>query len=264
MYKKLIAAVLTLAMVLCTWAPAFADTVPGSETLTGTEGSASETETGSEGSSEEGASEEGSSGEEESSGEESSGEDAELAEEDKDSSGDDAESSDEDAPEETAKEKAARLKAEKYRNGLASYMRKINPKMGKVWSRNLAQTFIDAGKKYDLDPKVLMALAQRESSFSSKATSPYGYKGMMQTSDGLARRYGYKPSSLYKAEVSIDVAARYLGGMKKEFGTYTKALSGYVYGGYAVEKGRYSTAPAKAILQTRREIKAHLKKYDFI
>ncbi|MGN0714730.1 MAG: transglycosylase SLT domain-containing protein [Anaerovoracaceae bacterium] len=252
MYKKLIAAVLTLAMVLCTWAPAFADTVPGSETLTGTEGSASETEGAA---TEENA---------ETGTEESSGEDAELAEEDEDSSGDDAESSDEDTPEETEKEKAARLKAEKYRNGLASYMRKINPKMGKVWSRNLAQTFIDAGKKYDLDPKVLMALAQRESSFSSKATSPYGYKGMMQTSDGLARRYGYKPSSLYKAEVSIDVAARYLGGMKKEFGTYTKALSGYVYGGYAVEKGRYSTAPAKAILQTRREIKAYLEKYDFI
>lgn len=252
MYKKLIAAVLTLAMVLCTWAPAFADTVPESETLTGTEGSASETE--------------GSVTEEnaETGTEESSGEDAELAEEDEDSAGDDAESSDEDAPEETEKEKAARLKAEKYRNGLASYMRKINPKMGKVWSRNLAQTFIDAGKKYDLDPKILIALAQRESGFNSKATSPYGYKGMMQTSDGLARRYGYKPSSLYKAEVSIDVAARYLGGMKKEFGTYTKALSGYVYGGYAIEKGRYSTAAAKAILQTRREIKAYLEKYDFI
>lgn len=252
MYKKLIAAVLTLAMVLCTWAPAFADTVPESETLTGTEGSASETE----GSVTEENSETGT--------EESSGEDAELAEEDEDSAGDDAESSDEDAPEETEKEKAARLKAEKYRNGLASYMRKINSKMGKVWSRNLAQTFIDAGKKYDLDPKILIALAQRESGFNSKATSPYGYKGMMQTSDGLARRYGYKPSSLYKAEVSIDVAARYLGGMKKEFGTYTKALSGYVYGGYAVEKGRYSTAAAKAILQTRREIKAYLEKYDFI
>lgn len=259
MYKKLIAAVLTLAMVLCTWAPAFADTITESETLTGSEGSASETESSvTEENAEPGT-------------DESSGEDAELAEgdaasaeEDEDSEKADDESAEEETPKETAKEKAARLKAEKYRNGLASYMRKINPKMGKVWSRQLAQTFIDAGKKYDLDPKILMALAQRESSFNSKATSPYGYKGMMQTSDALARRYGYKPSSLYKAEVSIDVAARYLGGMKKEFGTYTKALSGYVYGGYAVEKGRYSTAAAKAMLQTRREIKAYLEKYDFI
>ena len=196
--------------------------------------------------------------------EEASGEDTELTEGNTESAEEDTKSDEEDTPKETVKEKTARLKAEKYRNGLASYMRKINPKMGKVWSRNLAQIFIDAGKKYDLDPKILMALAQRESGFNSKATSPYGYKGMMQTSDGLARRYGYKPSSLYKAEVSIDVAARYLGGMKKEFGTYTKALSGYVYGGYAVQKGRYSTAAAKAMLQTRREIKAYLEKYDFI
>ncbi|MGN1414220.1 MAG: transglycosylase SLT domain-containing protein [Anaerovoracaceae bacterium] len=251
MYKKLIAAVLTLAMVLCTWAPAFADTVPESEILPGTEGSASETgDTLSEENTE-------------TSVEETSEEPVESTEEEEPAE-EETDSSEEETPKETAKEKAARLKAEKYRNGLASYMRKINPKMGKVWSRKLAQTFIDAGKKYDLDPKILMALAQRESGFNSKATSPYGYKGMMQTSDGLARRYGYKPSSLYKAEVSIDVAARYLGGMKKEFGTYTKALSGYVYGGYAVEKGRYSTAAAKAMLQTRREIKAYLEKYDFI
>lgn len=87
---------------------------------------------------------------------------------------------------------------------------------------------------------------------------------MMQTSDGLARKYGYKPSSLYQAEVSIDVASRYLGGMKKEFGTYTKALSGYVYGGYSVKTGCYSSAAARDILQTRREIKAYLEKYDFI
>ena len=257
MYKKLIAAVLTLAMVMCTWAPAFADTVPESEIQAGTEESVSETET--EASVTEENAETGSAG-----SEEVSGEDTELTEGNTESAEEDTKSDEEDTPKETAKEKAARLKAEKYRNGLASYMRKINPKMGKVWSRNLAQTFIDAGKKYDLDPKILMALAQRESGFNSKATSPYGYKGMMQTSDGLARRYGYKPSSLYKAEVSIDVAARYLGGMKKEFGTYTKALSGYVYGGYAVQKGRYSTAAAKAMLQTRREIKAYLEKYNFI
>lgn len=257
MYKKLIAAVLTLAMVLCTWAPAFADTVPESETQAGTEESVSETET--EASLTEENTETGSAG-----SEEASGEDTELTEGNTESAEEDTKSDEEDTPKETAKEKAARLKAEKYRNGLASYMRMINPKMGKVWSRNLAQTFIDAGKKYDLDPKILMALAQRESGFNSKATSPYGYKGMMQTSDSLARRYGYKPSSLYKAEVSIDVAARYLGGMKKEFGTYTKALSGYVYGGYAVQKGRCSTAAAKAMLQTRREIKAYLEKYDFI
>lgn len=73
MYKKLIAAVLTLAMVLCTWAPAFADTVPESETQAGTEESVSETET--EASVTEENAETGSAG-----SEEVSGEDTELTE----------------------------------------------------------------------------------------------------------------------------------------------------------------------------------------
>ncbi|MGN0713446.1 MAG: hypothetical protein ACI4LJ_06645, partial [Anaerovoracaceae bacterium] len=94
MYKKLIAAVLTLAMVLCTWAPAFADTVPESETLPGAEESVSEV--GSE----------------------------ELTKDDEKLSEDTSKSEKEETPKETAKEKAAHLKAEKYRNGLASYMRK--------------------------------------------------------------------------------------------------------------------------------------------
>ena len=50
-----------------------------------------------------------------------------------------------------------------------------------------------------------MAMAQKESTFRSKVTNPYGIKGMMQTSDSLAKKYGYKPSELYEAKVSIDV-----------------------------------------------------------
>ena len=162
------------------------------------------------------------------------------------------------------KEEAEKKAAIKYRNGLASYMRKVNPNMGKVWSRNLAQTFIDIGEKYDLDPKVLMAVAQRESTFRSKATSPYGYKGMMQTSDTLAKSYGYKPSDLYDPAVSIDVAARYLSSLKKSFGTYTMALCGYMYGGYAVKMGNYSKKGAWKVMNTRSEIQEYLEKYNFV
>lgn len=165
---------------------------------------------------------------------------------------------------ESAKEKAKRQAERKYRNGLAAYIRKVNPNLSKDWSRTLAQIFIDAGDKYDLDPTVLMALAQRESGFRAKVTSPYGYKGMMQTSDGLARKYGYKPSSLYKANVSIDVASRHLRSLKKSYGTYTMALCGYIYGGYAVNHGCYSKKPAWAIMNTRDSINEYLKKNDYV
>lgn len=163
-----------------------------------------------------------------------------------------------------AKKKAEEKKAEKYKNGLAAYIRKINPNVSKTKSKTMAGYFISKGEKYNLDPKVLMAIAQNESTFYTNAKSPYGYKGLMQTSDALARKYGYKPSSLYKAQVSIEVGARYLSTMKKKFKTYTKALSAYAYGEGAVKSGNYSKAIANKMLKTRTQITNYLEKNNYI
>lgn len=159
----------------------------------------------------------------------------------------------------TAAQKQAKLK-----KGLAAYIRYINPNVGKTKSLNMAGYFISKGKKYNLDPKVLMAIAKNESTFYTNAKSPYGYKGLMQTSDALARKYGYKPSSLYKAQVSIEVGARYLSTMKKKFKTYTKALSAYAYGEGAVQSGRYSKSIANKMLKTRTQINNYLKRNNYI
>ncbi len=152
----------------------------------------------------------------------------------------------------------------KYKKGLAAYIRKINPNVSKTKSLNMAGYFISKGKKYNLDAKVLMAIAQNESTFYTNARSPYGYKGLMQTSDALARQYGYKPSSLYKAQVSIEVGARYLRVMKNEFNTYTKALSAYAYGSGTVKSGNYSTKIAKKLLNTRVQIRKYLERNNYI
>lgn len=152
----------------------------------------------------------------------------------------------------------------KYKKGLAAYIRYINPNVSRTKSLNMAGYFIQKANKYDLDAKVLMAIAQNESTFYTSAKSPYGYKGLMQTSDALARKYGYKPSSLYKAEVSIEVGARYLSAMKKEFKTYTKALSAYAYGSGSVKSGNYSTKIANKMLKTRNQIRSYLQRNNYI
>jgi len=164
----------------------------------------------------------------------------------------------------SAKADAAKKAEAKLKNGLAAYIRKINPSISKTKSKNMAGYFIAKAEKYNLDPKVLMGIAQNESTFYTNAKSPYGYKGLMQTSDALARKYGYKPSSLYKANVSIEVGARYLSTMKKEFKTYTKAISAYAYGEGTVKSGNYSTALAKKILKTRDQISNYLKKNNYV
>ncbi len=162
------------------------------------------------------------------------------------------------------KAEAKKKKEEKYRNGLAAYIRKVNPNVGTAKSKTLAKLFIEKGKKYDLDPKVLMAVAQGESTFYTNATNPYGYKGLMQTSDSLARTYGYKPSSLYKPEVSIEVGARYLRHMKDMYKTYSKALSAYAYGPGSVKAGKFSYGYANRALDRRDNITKYLERNNYI
>ena len=152
----------------------------------------------------------------------------------------------------------------KYQKGLAAYIRSKNPKLSKNWSITLAGYFIKSGKKNNIDPKVLMALAQRESNFNAKATSKYGHKGMMQCTSAFARSYGYKSADLYKAHISIEVAARYLRAMKNKHETYQKAIACYVCGSGAVEKGIHSREPGRSVMKVRKNIQKFLKKNNYV
>lgn len=154
-------------------------------------------------------------------------------------------------------------KVSKYQKGLAAYIRSKNKNLSKDWSITLAGYFLTIGDKYDVPPTILMALARRESNFRAKAKSAYGYKGMMQCSDAFAKSYGYKPSDLYKANVSIEIAAKYLRTMKKKHGSYTKAISCYICGSGAVARGTYSKKPAWSVMNMRDGIKDYLKEHGY-
>ena len=152
----------------------------------------------------------------------------------------------------------------KYQKGLAAYIRSKNPKLSKSWSTKLAGYFIKSGKKNKIDPKVLMALAQRESNFRAKASSKYGYKGMMQCTSSFAKAYGYKASDLYQANVSIEIAARYLRSMKNKHETYSKAIACYVCGSGAVAKGIHSREPGRSVMKTRSKIQTFLEDKNYV
>ncbi len=267
MLKRFISLMLCFALVVCCWAPAFgattatttsqASSVQIEETSDTDEDQANEDTTSSSDTVDEesdGNSDEDTVSEEDAAAAEAAAKAAEEA-------AAAAKAAEEKAAAEAA---AAKKKATLYRNGLAAYIRSVNPNLSKSWSKTLAQYFIDIGDKYSLDPLVLMALAQYESTFRSKVTSAAGYKGIMQTSDSLAKKYGYKPSSLYKAKVSITVGARYLSTLKKTFGNYTKSLSAYIYGSSAVSKGSYSKKAAYKILKTRTAIKTYLSNNNYV
>ncbi len=266
MLKRFISLMLCFALVVCCWAPAF-----GATTATTTSQASSvqieETSDTDEDQANEDTTSSSDTVDEESDG---NSDDDTVSEEDAAAAEAAAKAAEEAAAAKAAEEKAAaeaaaaKKKATLYRNGLAAYIRSVNPNLSKSWSKTLAQYFIDIGDKYSLDPLVLMALAQYESTFRSKVTSAAGYKGIMQTSDSLAKKYGYKPSSLYKAKVSITVGARYLSTLKKTFGNYTKSLSAYIYGSSAVSKGSYSKKAAYKILKTRTAIKTYLSNNNYV
>ena len=159
----------------------------------------------------------------------------------------------------------AQIRAEKYKKGLAAYIRSRNKRISKARSLALAGYFIKYGKKYKVDPKALMAMAQHESSFSAKAHNPAGYYGIMQTSASLGRSHGFSKKELYKPQNSIKVAASYLRYNLKTFHySYTRGIAGYCCGTYAVKSGHYNKRVAVIRVKTRAGIAKYLKKHHYV
>ena len=152
-----------------------------------------------------------------------------------------------------------------YRDGLAAYIRKVNPHVSKKKSKSMAGYFIKYGKKYKVSPRILMAMAQCESTFYSNAHNPAGYYGLMQTSASLGRRYAHVSShKLYNPKYSIKTGAAYLHSNMKIFkNNYKKAISGYCYGSGAVKAGRYRSGHANRRIGISKKIKKYLKKHNY-
>lgn len=282
MVKRLIAVLIALTMVACTAAPVYADmNVIQGVTIALTDDDAAEIgENGVTQQPTDEASEQTAADEDYAAQESSADENGSDTQEPADMNGDDGASQEPAAKDEegtvsedgkddtededkTSTSKTETKKVSKYQKGLAAYIRSKNKNLSKEWSITLAGYFLTIGDEYDVPPTILMALARRESNFRKNATSVYGYKGMMQLGDAFAKRYGYKVSDLYKANVSIEIAARYLKAMKKRHGTYTKALSCYICGSGAVASGNYSKKPAWAVMNIRDGIKAYLKEHGY-
>ena len=254
MFKKLIAVLMALAVAACSAVTVYADldqVTTGVQTEQQTAEPAGTGEIGSTGEQEQAPntndSESG-----QNSGNDQTGENVETAD-----------TKDQDKDKDKVK-KPTKKKISKYQKGLAGYIRSKNRKLSKQWSITLAGYFIKSGKKHDIDPKVLMGLALRESNFRAKAKSRYGYKGMMQCGDSFAKRYGYKPSDLYKADISIEIAAKYLKAMKKRHKTYSKAICCYVCGSGAVARGVHSREPGRSVMKVRSNIKTFLKNNGYV
>ena len=95
-----------------------------------------------------------------------------------------------------------------------------------------------AAKKFDVDPRFLLAIMKQESVFKAGAKSPAGARGLLQLVYDTAIKYkskaGYpnlQPDDLYTPSVNIALGAAYVAELKSEFGGLYEAIAASYNGG---------------------------------
>jgi soluble lytic murein transglycosylase-like protein len=99
----------------------------------------------------------------------------------------------------------------------------------------LANAIGDAAKQHGIDPRLLAAVAHRESRFNPSAVSPVGACGIMQLMPATARFLGVK--DVFNARESVFGGAKYLRTLLDTFhGDLDLTLAAYNAGPGAVQK----------------------------
>ncbi len=144
---------------------------------------------------------------------------------------------------------AVRKEDEGYLKGLSAYIRHVNRNVSVEEADSMVRSFVESAKTYDVDEKIVMAVAQNESTYYADAVSCADFKGLMQTGDGIAKNAGYNPGQLFEPSVSIEVGAEYLSDKLKEFGDMRLALTAYNQGSGSVLSGNYTTGYADLAME---------------
>jgi soluble lytic murein transglycosylase-like protein len=112
-------------------------------------------------------------------------------------------------------------------------------------------------QKYDVDPVLVAAVVETESSFHSHARSQVGAKGLMQLMPRTGRWMGAR--NLYNAEQNVDAGAKYLKYLNARFdGNLTKTIAAYNAGEGNVR--RYNGVPP--FRETRSYVKRVMSRYE--
>ncbi len=147
----------------------------------------------------------------------------------------------------------------KYNRGLVSYIQKYNGSYTASKAQELVFTFKHAARTYQIDEKILIAVAHKESTFNPHSRGGSGSLGMMQVMPSTGARYGLDEEQLLDAETSINFGAMYLSERIAAYdGDLTKGFSAYNQGSVAVNRGTYSTRYANRVIGTIDGINSYL------
>jgi soluble lytic murein transglycosylase len=100
--------------------------------------------------------------------------------------------------------------------------------------RTIARAVVEAGRTHDIDPLLLLAVIEVESTYRPDAHSRRGAVGLMQvrpqTAREIAEGLGHDRSStedLLRPEHNVALGAAYLAELKRRFATWPAALTAY-------------------------------------
>ncbi len=151
-----------------------------------------------------------------------------------------------------------------YRKGLSAYIRHVNRNVSRKEADAMVDSFVKYADEYNVDEKIVMAVAQTESCYYADVVSCADYKGLMQTGDILAENAGYAPERLFEPEISIKVGASYIRDKLDEFGDTRLALTAYNQGSGSVHSGNYSTGYADLTIKRAEAMEAFLKEHGYL
>ena len=111
--------------------------------------------------------------------------------------------------------------------------------------------------KYDVDPALVAAVIEQESSFRTRAVSPKGARGLMQLMPRTGRWMGAK--NLHDPEQNVDAGVKYLKYLEKRFnGDLNKTVAAYNAGEGTVK--RFGRIPPYN--ETRTYVKKVMSNYE--
>jgi soluble lytic murein transglycosylase-like protein len=146
--------------------------------------------------------------------------------------------------------------AEKAQSGITEHSvidRKVNEiQLSSMKSAVSSGAYFDdifsVSQEYNIDPLLLHAIAEVESSYNPSAVSSAGAKGLMQVMPATARRLGMKnpDSELFDPRSNLRISSNYLRLLHSIFGNNIPLiLAAYNAGENAVIKYGYSIPPYK-------------------
>ncbi|MGI6205862.1 MAG: transglycosylase SLT domain-containing protein [Anaerovoracaceae bacterium] len=124
-------------------------------------------------------------------------------------------------------------------SALVSYIRNVNSSVSEADAEAMVAAFYKYGQEYGIDPLLLMATAQCESTFNKSETNSYGCIGLMQISKSTGAGYGFSASELLQIDSNVHAAAAIMADNFSSFSNAQQAISAYCYGKGNVSRGTY-------------------------